>query len=200
MNTLRLLAILTIAASCAPQAALAQAEPGGLETASFTRPALPAGPTHRSPETCPYQFDSDMPARTFCVYMGVARGGSGEECATDVVVIWSSVASRAPAGTSTSDREVYLGFVAAPELVVRAIVDPGQNDRAEILEYTLGSEEAPQPLAGRMTLPARLGSVDVLSVDLREPRHFHPGSCAFASYSGRFLGVIRPPNETSSIE
>jgi len=68
--------------------------------------------------------------------------------------------------------------------------------------YTLGDEEAPQPLAGKMTLrTVRLGSsdsADVLGMELREPRHFRPGSCAFASYSGTYLGVIRPPNETTT--
>jgi hypothetical protein len=144
-----------------------------------------------------------MPAATFCVYRGVAFGGDGEVCATDVVVIWSSLASQATVSgkhaekASASNREVYLGFVADPELVVRAIVDPRQGDRANMVGYTLGTAEAPQPLAGQMALRAvRLGSADVLSIDLREPRRFHPGSCAFASYSGTFLGVIRPPSET----
>jgi hypothetical protein len=146
-----------------------------------------------------------MPAGTFCVYGGVAFGDGGEVCATDVLVIWSSLVSQAagrvePAKkASGSNREVYLGFVADPELVVRAIVDSRQGDRAEMVGYTLGSGEAPQPLAGQMTLRTmRLGSVDVLSLNLREPRRFHPGSCAFASYSGRFLGVMRSGSETTT--
>jgi hypothetical protein len=78
-----------------------------------------------------------MPAATFCVYGGVAFGDGGEVCATDVLVIWSSLVSQATASGSNS--EVYLGFVADPELVVRAIVDSRQGDRAEIVGYTLGA-------------------------------------------------------------
>lgn len=204
MSTLRVLAMLAIVVGCAPAAVL-PGQPSSVPrpesvAAAFTKPALQPGPAPATPENCPYHFGSDMPAATFCVYRGVAFGGAGEVCATDVVVIWSSLASQAPVSdgsaekASASNREVYLGFVADPELVVRAIVDSRQGDRAEMVGYTLGSEEAPQPLAGQMTLrPVRLGSAAVLSMDLREPRRFHPGSCAFASYSGTFLGMIRPP-------
>ncbi len=142
-----------------------------------------------------------MPEATFCVYQGVALGDGGEVCATDVVVIWSSFVSPVAMRVervekaSGSNREIYLAFVADPELVVRAIADPQKGDRAEMVGYTLGSEATAQPLAGQMTLRvARLGSADVLSMDLREPRRFRPGACAFASYSGTFLGVIRPPS------
>jgi hypothetical protein len=212
MSRLRVLAMFAIAAGSAPGSALAEhvssaqrPELADVVAAAFTGSAPPTGPAHATPESCPYHFDSDMPAATFCVYQGVAFGGGGEVCATDVVVIWSSLASQAPASggpaekASASNREVYLGFVADPELIVRAIVDPRQGDRAEMIAYTLGSEEAPQPLVGRMTLrAARLGSADMLSMDLREPRRFHPGSCAFASYSGTFLGMLRPPSETTT--
>ena len=178
--------------------------------AALTEPAPQTGPAHATPQSCPYHFDSDMPAATFCVYRGVALGSAGEVCATDVVVIWSSFASQAPVGlapaetASGSNREVYLAFVADPELVLRAIVDPRQADRAEMVGYTMGSNEAPQPLAGRMRLRAvRLGSsgtADVLSMELREPQRFHPESCAFASYSGAFLGMIRPPSDKPFVE
>lgn len=158
--------------------------------------------------SCPYHFGSDMPAATFCVYQGVAFDAGGEVCATDVVLIWSSLTSQAVGGLAGEDkasapnREVYLGFVADPGLVVRAVVDRHQDDRAEMVEYTLGDENAPQPLAGRMTLRAlRPGSrtrADVLAMQLGEPRQFRPGSCAFASYSGTYLGMIRPPSVTST--
>jgi len=197
--------MLAIAAGCAP-AVLAEQPPSAklpeLGGVAFAE-APPTGPPQGTAESCPYNFDSDMPAATFCVYRGVAWGRAGEVCATDAVVIWSSVASQAPvSGASTheapaSSTEVYLGFVADPELVVRAIADPRQGDHAEMVGYTLGSEEAPQPLAGQITLRAvHLGSADVLSMDLREPRPLQPGSCTFASYSGTFLGMIRPPSET----
>lgn len=163
---------------------------------------LPADGADAAPASCPYHFRSDMPAATFCVYRGVALGGGGELCATDVVVIWSSLVAAVNAQrgerTSASDREVYLGFVADPDLVVRAIADPRQGDRAEMVGYTLGREDAPLPLAGQMTLRAeRQGAADVLRVDLSEPLRRHPGSCALASYAGTFLGVIRPPSEAT---
>jgi len=197
---LLVLAALAITTSSAQAEVLAEqpaparlARTGGVVAAALAKPSSDRADT--APASCPYHFGSDMPAATFCVYQGVAFGGGGEVCATDVVVIWSSFASQVPVSVaraekaSGSNREVYLAFVADPELVVRATVDPRQGDRAEMVGYTLGSEEAPQPLAGQMTLRAvRLGSAEVLSLALREPRRFHPGSCAFASYWERSLG------------
>lgn len=208
---LLVLAALAIVMHSAPGALLADerapAELASLDGAVADAPAEPRDDrADTTLESCPYHFGSDMPAATFCVYLGVAVGAGGEVCATDVVVIWSSFASQAAAGiegaeqVSDSNREVHLGFVADPELVLRATVDSRQGDRAEMVGYTLGSEDAPQPLAGQMTLRAvRLGSsgtADVLGMELREPRRFRPGSCAFASYSGTFLGLIGPPSET----
>jgi hypothetical protein len=210
MIRLLLVAALAITTSSAPAAVFAEERvPGQLASLGGVVTAVSAEPqrdrTDTAPASCPYQFGSDMPADTFCVYRGVAWGGAGEVCATDVVVIWSSLASEPAASVahaqkdSASNREVYLGFVSDPELVVRAIVDSRQGDRAKMVGYTLGGDEAPQPLAGQMTLRAvRPGSADVLSMDLREPRRFHPGSCALVSYSGTFLGMIRPPSETTT--
>jgi hypothetical protein len=204
---LSLLAALAIIAPGAQAGVLAEeraparpANRGGVVAVASAE--LPADGADTAPANCPYHFRSDMPAATFCVYRGVVLGGDGELCATDVVVIWSSlvVAANAQRGerTSTANREVYLGFVADPDLVVRAIADPGQRDRAEMVGYTLGREDAPLPLAGQMTLRAvRQGAADVLRVDLREPLRRHPESCALASYSGTFLGMIRPPSEAT---
>jgi len=207
---LLVLAALALTTSSAQPAVLAEerapgrlARLGGVVAVALAEPQRDRPAT--APPSCPYAFGSDMPAATFCVYQGVVWGGAGEVCATDIVVIWSSRASPAPVrggaaeNASASNREVYLGFVADPDLVVRAIVDPRQGDRAEMVGYTLGSDEAPQPLAGQLTLRAvRLGSAEVLSMDVREPGRFHPGICAFTSYSGTFLGVIRPPSETTT--
>jgi len=189
------------------QSPVNQPEFGAVVAVAFAEPAPQTGRAQDIPESCPYHFGSDMPAATFCVYQGVAFGGGGEVCATDVVVIWSSVAapppvSAGPAAKATgSNREVYLAFVAEPELVLRGIADARQDDRAEMVGYTTGGDGAPQPLAGRMTLRAvRVGSsrtADVLSMELQEPRRFHPGSCALASYSGTFLGMARPPSNTT---
>jgi hypothetical protein len=206
---LLVLAAWTIITSSAQAAALAEQPSSSrrpeLSGVAFTASAPQTDPLHDPPESCPYHFDSDMPAGTFCVYRGVALGGGGEVCATDVVVIWSAWQGRASDAPGEKEppagREVYLAFVADPEPVVRAIVDSQQRDRAEMVEYTAGSAAAPQPLAGEMTLRAvRRGSADVLSMDLREPRRFHPGICAFVAYSGTFLGVIQPPTETTTYE
>jgi hypothetical protein len=158
-----------------------------------------------APVNCPYHFASTMPSFTYCVYRGVALDSDEQVCATDVVVIWSRFGSQAEVdfaaeGASRPAREVYLGFVADPDLVLRAIADSWQGDHAEMQSYSMGRNEAPQPLAGEMTLrTVGRGSsraADVLDVELREPRRFRPGHCAFASYSGTFIGVIGPLNGT----
>jgi hypothetical protein len=207
---LLVLAALAITTSSAQAAVLGEerasarlAELGGIVATGLAEPQSDRAGT--APASCPYHFDSDMPAATFCVYRGVVWGGAGEVCATDVVVIWSSVAAQAPVNEwaaekpSVSTREVYVGFVADPELVIRAIVDSRHGERAEMVGYTLESQEAPQPLVGQVTLrTVRLGLADVFSMRLREARRFHPESCAFAAYSGTFFGMIQPPGETTT--
>jgi hypothetical protein len=201
--------MLAIAVGCAPTEVLAappsSAQLSELGEVAFTERAPQTDPADVTPKGCPYHFDSDMPKATFCVYRGVALDGRGGVCATDVVVLWRSFASPAAVGVerakkaSALHREVYLAFVAHPELVLRAIVDSRRGDRAEMVGYTLGSEGASQPLGGQMTLRAvRPGSANVFSMDFHEPRSLQPGSCAFASYSGTFLGMIQPPRETTT--
>ena len=149
MIRLLVLAAFAIATSSARAAVVAEqpaparlSGPGGVVAVALTVP--PGDRAETAPTSCPYHFGSAMPAATFCVYRGVAFGVGGEVCATGVVVIWSSFASQvaasvAPVETASgSDREVYLAFVADPELVLRAIVDPRQGDRAEMVAYTLG--------------------------------------------------------------
>jgi hypothetical protein len=197
---------------------LAQTADGADERASARQPRL-AGfmaaastesqpQTHyalAAPTTCPYHFASTMPSFTYCVYRGVALDRDEQVCATDVVVIWSRFGSQtavdfAAEGAPGPAREVYLGFVADPDLVLRAIADSWQGDHAAMQSYSMGRNEAPRPLAGEMTLrTVGLGSsrtADVLGVELREPQRFRPGDCAFASYSGTFIGVIGPLNRT----
>src|SRR5512135_1922978 len=126
---LLVLAALAITTSSARAAVLAEERAparlprlGGVVTAALAEPQSDRADT--APASCPYHFGSDMPAATFCVYRGVAFGGAGEVCATDVVVIWSSLASPAAVSVeraekaSGSNREVYLAFVADPELVL----------------------------------------------------------------------------------
>jgi len=188
MITILALGVLVLTVSSAQAAVLARADP----EPQADRP-------HVAPASCPYQFGSDMPSATFCVYRGVALASGGEVCATDIVVIWSSAGS--PARVNVQ-REVYLGFVTDPGLVLRAVVDSQHGHRAEVVEYTLPRNETPQPLAGETTLrTATLGSsetADMLSIDVRESPQFRPGGCALASYSGTFVGVIGPPIETGA--
>jgi hypothetical protein len=188
MISILALAVLVLTVSSAQAAVLAplDAEPQ-------------ADRSHVAPASCPYQFGSDMPSATFCVYRGVAFGRGGEVCATDIVVIWSSVGSQSGVNV---EHEVYLGFVTDPGLVLRAVVDSRHRHRAEMVEYRLARNETPQPLAGETTLrTVRLGSsgaADVLSMKLWESRQFRAGGCALASYSGTFVGVIGPPIETGA--
>lgn len=152
-----------------------------------------------APASCPYQFGSDMPSATFCVYRGVAFGGGGEVCGTDIVVIWSSVGSQSRMNVQ---RDIYLGFVTDPGLVLRAVVDSQRGHHAEMVEYTLPRHETPQALVGETTLRTAIvessGTTDMLTIDVRESPQFRPGGCALASYSGKFVGVIGPPIETGA--
>lgn len=208
MKSVRLLAVLAISVSCAHPAARAEQPSsaprravGAVADAASMEAAPQTDLAHTNPASCPYRFDSNMPSDTFCVYQGVAFDRSGEVCASDVVVIWSSLASQASVNRalteneSGSNAEVDLGFVTDPELVVRAIVDPRQSDRAELAWYTRGGEETPQAVAGQMNLRA---SADVLSMDVREPGRFHIGRCALASYAGTFVGMMQPPSEMTN--
>src|ERR1700752_3200462 len=111
MSPLRVLAILLISVGCAPSAVLAEQsssvrlpELREVMGAAFTEPAPQAGPARATPQSCPYNFGSDMPAATFCVYRGVTFGGGGEVCSTDVVVIWSSLASRAAVSVESAEK------------------------------------------------------------------------------------------------
>lgn len=182
-------------APAAPQPPAGQVGTARVTGASADSPGSPAD---GAPASCPFHFASDMPVATFCVYRGIALGGNGEVCASDVVALWSSLSSpeaeSAERAASAAGREVYLAFVADPDLVVRAVADRRRGDRADLIGYTLGSEAAPQPLTGRMALRAPPGTADILTVDLLEPHPFRPGGCVFASYSGTFLGVIRRPS------
>ena len=49
-------------------------------------------------------------------------------------------------------REIYLGFVTDPGLVLRAIVDSEYGHRAEVVEYTLPRNATQHPLVGETTL------------------------------------------------
>jgi hypothetical protein len=74
MNALRVLAMLAITVGCARAAALAEERaPARLARLDGVVAVALAGPqsdgADTAPASCPYHFDSDMPAATFCVYV-----------------------------------------------------------------------------------------------------------------------------------
>jgi hypothetical protein len=156
--------------------------------------ARPAAPPLAS---CPYDFRSDMPPGTFCVYRGVIIGGAGELCADDVVALWSSYAptqlADARPGDPVPSRSVFIAFVGAADLVMRGVVEPGQGYRAHMVSYTLGEDEEPVPLVGE-TLLRSSGAAGapsaILTVDIKDPASTAAGACAFGSFHGTFLGLI----------
>jgi hypothetical protein len=188
MITILALGVLVLTVSSAQAAVLTR-----------TDPEPQADWPHVAAARCPYQFGSDMPSATFCVYRGVALGRGGEVCATDIVVIWSSVGSQSRVHV---EREIYLGFVTDPGLVLRAVVDSQHRHRATMVEYTLPKNETPQPLAGETTLRTVVrgssGTADMLSMNVRDSPQVRLGGCALTSYSGTFVGVIGPPSETGT--
>lgn len=149
------------------------------------------------PETCPYDFRSEMPPGTFCVYRGLIVGSAGETCAEDVVALWSSYTpaqlADATRESAVPSRSVFVAFVGAADLVMRGVVDPGRSDRARMVSYTLAGDEEPAPLVGETSLGSS-GAVGapgaVLTVDVHDPGSTTSGPCAFGSFHGTFLGVI----------
>ncbi len=162
------------------------------------------GTAHAVPlwSRCSYRFDSAMPPDTFCVYRGIARDSSGEACADDVVVLWSSYGA---AGEASA--EIYLGFIASPDLVLRATVK-AQDDhqqRAQLLDYAVGGDESARPIHGEASLrapppqPGAPATADVLSLALSGGIDLDPASrCRFTTYSGEFMAMIGPTLETAA--
>ncbi len=148
--------------------------------------ALPA-PRQRA---CPYDFHAEMPPGAFCVYRGDVRGGNGEVCAKDVVLLWSTYGS--PPAAEPREHEIYIGFAGIPDLVMHAAVEPEHADRAEMKEFAFSGDQAPTPLDGELSTPsARPGTRLYLALP-HPPREFQRGDgCSFASYEGDFMGLIR---------
>jgi len=150
----------------------------------------------RSPATddhgCPYDFLSEMSAGEFCVYRGEASAASGRICDDDAVVIWSTHASDSPLD-DTPPRDVYVGFVDAPSLLLHALaVHP---TRSRVVDLRAASGEEPTPLDGLMTLG---GSADgqTLTLQLRAPLRATGGwrACGPERYRGVFVGVLGLPD------
>lgn len=190
------------AVSLVPAICGLRASAGAAETKPGTAESVePSSLLPYATASCPYNFGRAMPPATFCVYNGVALGADGEICADNVLVIWSSYALHAlqrPEDTrGSAATEVYLGFVAEPELVLRAVVDPERSERAVMAGYTLGEGRPAVPLAGETRLRAAGGSgpsdAGILTITLQEPRELRSRGCAFAAYAGSFVGMVRLP-------
>ncbi len=177
-------------------AAGSEVYPAAVLAPLVTERGLPR-PVAPPPESCPYDFRSEMPPGTFCVYRGSIVGSAGETCAEDVVALWSSYTpaqlADATRESAAPSRSVFVAFVGAADLVMRGVVDPGRGDRAHMVSYTLGGNEEPAPLIGETLLRSN-GTAGVpgaiLTVDVHDPGSTASGPCAFGSFHGTFLGVI----------
>ena len=146
--------MLAITVGCAPAAVLAEQpssaqlrELGGVVTAALTEPAPQTGLTHATPQRCPYHLDSDRPGRTFCVYRGAVFGRGGKVCATDVVVIWSSLASRAPVRGGRLAGRMRLPAVHPGSADVLSIERPTRAP-GELSERMAHADDATRPAPG----------------------------------------------------
>jgi len=105
--------------------------------------------------------------------------------------------------TGPVSTEIYLGFVAEPELVMRAVADPEHAERAEMIGYTLGDGQKSQPLVGETDLRKPTIGADtsggVLTIKLRQPYRLRPAGCNLASYAGTFVGLMRLPLGSAEI-
>jgi hypothetical protein len=154
---------------------------------------------------CPFNFQHGMPPGVFCVYDGVAIGSDGQACSDRVMVIWTRLAPEFNADGGLDDAvserfDVYFGFVTSPDLVMRAGVDPGAESSATIIDYTLGHGRPRVPLRGtaelRFVQVSGGEGTEVLSLRIRRPV-LVPGTCAFTSYDGTFVGVMTLPPDTT---
>jgi len=147
---------------------------------------------------CPFDFHQAMPPGAFCVYEGIALGADGQPCKEPVVVIWARLAPEPDAegglGEDVTDpADVLFGFVAFPDLVMRAATDDGAERRATILDYAIGDDQPPVELRGsaevRFVPAASGGGIEVLGLRIDGPV-LASETCAFTSYDGTFLGVM----------
>jgi hypothetical protein len=159
---------------------------------------LPAGATFSAPDRCPFSFQPGMPQDVFCVYNGVAVGSDGQVCGDRVMVIWARLAPEfdidGGLDAEATDRSaVHFGFVTSPDLVMRARVDAGAENRATIIDFTFGPDQLRARLAGTAEIhlvPAGGDDVtEVLSLRIGTPVPAGE-TCAFTSYDGTFVGVM----------
>jgi len=142
--------------------------------------------------SCPYDFLSDMPASTFCVYRGSMRDSGGAVCDGDAVVIWSahSTLDHADGGAAvTPARNVYFGFVDMPSIVVHAVAD--RPTRARLIDYLPAPAAAPIELGVSTTVGKAAVGSRTLTMTLPAPLPSSDNEeCAAESYRGVFIGVV----------
>ena len=146
---------------------------------------------------CPFSFLRGMPPGVFCVYDGIAMGPDGRACGDRAMVIWSRLAPEFTADAGPEAGDLYFGFVTSPDLTMRGIVDPDAENRAAMIDYTLGLGQRIR-LQGTadmryVPLSAEEGT-EILSLRIR-PAAFAFGACAFTAYDGTFVGVMALPPE-----
>lgn len=141
---------------------------------------------------CPYDFASNMPAATFCVYRGVARDADGAVCAENVMMIWSTFDGTVRDSTTSArsgTRELYVGLVADPEIVLRGTVAPQAPNMAQLAGVDAPKSAAP---IGQLQIRAVSEKSDVVSMELRSSETLSREHCDLASYSGTFIGLLHP--------
>jgi hypothetical protein len=152
MLTQAILAALAITLSLTPAAVLAEERsaaqlPGlsGVVVAAVVAKSAPqTDHAHAAPPSCPYHFDSDMPPATFCVYRGVALGSSGEVCAADVVVIWSSASAQSRGSVVPADKGSYFRKRNAAHVPIGEVEGPvGQGWRRADFPSDAGASPNP---------------------------------------------------------
>jgi hypothetical protein len=148
------------------------------------------------PRGCPYSFLSDMPPGRFCAYRGAAMGRGGAVCSREAVVIWSAhgpLMGSGGSGLTTSERSVYFGFVDAPSLLVRAVVE--RSTRARLVEYRTTPDDEATELGGLTTLQRSLVGPPMLRMSTTTALPFgaNEDACDMESYRGIFVGVIDMP-------
>ncbi|MEO8601699.1 MAG: hypothetical protein ABI629_03885 [bacterium] len=130
-----------------------------------------------------------MPPGTFCVYRGPSTRFSGRLCEDDRLVIWTTHGEFAD--SAAAERDVYIGFVDAPDLLFHAVSD--RRTHAQLTDYRVAPGAPPSPLSGSTSLQRSADGLSshTFTLTLSAPvRLGGPAACAFDSYRGRFVGVV----------
>lgn len=168
----------------------------GLSVRVVASPA-PVGPTYG---VCPHDFGRQMPAGEYCVYRGVMSSPGGAVCKRNAVVVWSTHGQEGPGDDAVVDSspparpEVFFGLVDAPALVLRAVAD--RRTEARMLDFSPSPEHAAVPVSGVATLSRHPPYWGRLALTLQPPLAVEvgPDDCAFGTYRGLYIGLMRAPD------